>query len=52
MDLPDIVILLIGVVLAVAAFVVHAMNRKRDHPLRDRFEEFKRRRNRRDEGRD
>ena len=49
MDLPDILILLIGVVLAVAAFVVVAMNRKRDHPLRDRFQEFNRRRNQRND---
>jgi len=39
MDLPDLVFVLIGVVLAIAAFVLVAMNRRRDHALRDRFAE-------------
>ena len=39
MDLPDIVLVLIGVVIAVAAFVIAVMNRRRDHALRDRFAE-------------
>jgi protein-S-isoprenylcysteine O-methyltransferase Ste14 len=39
MDLPDLVLVLIGVVIAVALFVVIAMIRKREHALRDRFAE-------------
>ena len=39
MDLPDIVLVLIGVVIAVAAFVIAVMNRRRDHALRDRVAE-------------
>ena len=39
MELPDLVLVLIGVVLAAAAFVVVAMSRRRDHALRDRFAE-------------
>ena len=39
MDLPDIVLVLIGVVIAVAAFVIAVMTRRRDHALRDRFAE-------------
>jgi hypothetical protein len=39
MDLPDLVLVLIGVVMAVAAFVIVAMNRRREHALRDRFAE-------------
>jgi hypothetical protein len=39
MELPDILLLLIGVVVAVAVFVVVAMKRRRDHALRDRFAE-------------
>ena len=39
MELPDIVLVLIGVVLAAVAFVVVAMSRRRTHALRDRFAE-------------
>ena len=39
MELPDLVLVLIGVVVAVALFVVIAMDRKREHALRDRFAE-------------
>ena len=39
MELPDIVLVLIGVVIAVAVFVIVAMNRRRNHALRDRFAE-------------
>jgi hypothetical protein len=39
MELPDLVLVLIGVVIAVALFVVIAMDRKREHALRDRFAE-------------
>lgn len=39
MELPDLVLVLIGVVIATALFVVIAMDREREHPLRDRFAE-------------
>ena len=39
MELPDLVLVLIGVVVAVALFVVIALDRKREHALRDRFAE-------------
>ena len=39
MELPHILLLLIGVVMAVAAFVIVAMSRRRDHALRERFAE-------------
>lgn len=39
MDLPDVLLVLIGVVVAVVAFILIAMNRRRDHALRDRFAE-------------
>ncbi|HYD24841.1 MAG TPA: hypothetical protein VEB68_08580 [Croceibacterium sp.] len=43
MDFPDVVLVLIGVVLLAAGFVVAAMNRRRTHALRDRFaEEYQR----------
>jgi protein-S-isoprenylcysteine O-methyltransferase Ste14 len=39
MELPDLVLVLIGVVIVVALFVLVAMDRKREHALRDRFAE-------------
>jgi hypothetical protein len=39
MELPDLVLVLIGVVLAAAILVAVVMNRRRDHALRDRFAE-------------
>lgn len=39
MELPDILLLLIGVVIAIAALVIVTMNRRRDHALRERFAE-------------
>ena len=39
MELPDLVLVLIGVVIAVAVFVLVALDRKREHALRDRFAE-------------
>ena len=43
MELPDLVLVLIGVIMAVSAFVIAIMNRRRDHALRDRFaEEYER----------
>jgi protein-S-isoprenylcysteine O-methyltransferase Ste14 len=39
MELPDILLVLIGLVLALAAFVIAMMNRRREHALRDRFTE-------------
>jgi hypothetical protein len=39
MDLPDLVLVLIGVVMVAAALVVAAMHRRREHALRDRFAE-------------
>ena len=39
MELPDIVLILIGVVVAAAILVIIGMNRRRDHALRDRFAE-------------
>ena len=39
MELPDLVLVLIGVVLAAVVLVVMVMNRRRDHALRDRFAE-------------
>ena len=39
MELPDLVLVLIGVVIAVALFVVIVLDRKREHALRDRFAE-------------
>ena len=39
MELPDLVLVLIGVVIAMAGFVLFAMDRKREHALRERFAE-------------
>jgi hypothetical protein len=39
MELPDLVLVLIGVVIAVALFVVITLDRRREHALRDRFAE-------------
>jgi hypothetical protein len=39
MELPDLVLVLIGVAIAGATLVAFAMNRRRDHALRDRFAE-------------
>ena len=39
MDLPDILLVLIGVVMVAVGLVVAAMQRRRKHALRDRFEE-------------
>jgi hypothetical protein len=39
MELPDVILVLIGVVVAMAVLVVIAMNRRRNHALRDRFAE-------------
>ena len=39
MDLPDVILVLIGVVMAAVALVIAAMNRRREHALRDRFAE-------------
>lgn len=39
MELPDLVLILIGVVMAAVALVLVIMNRRRDHALRDRFAE-------------
>ena len=39
MELPDLVLVLIGVVIAAAVFVVVVMQRRREHALRDRFAE-------------
>ena len=39
MELPDLVLVLIGVVIAAAVFVVVIMQRRREHALRDRFAE-------------
>ena len=39
MDLPDLVLVLIGVVIAAAVLVFLMWQRKRDHALRDRFAE-------------
>ena len=39
MELPDLVLVLIGVVIAAGLFVLIAMDRKREHALRDRFAE-------------
>ena len=39
MELPHLVLVLIGVALAVATFVVFVMNQRREHALRDRFAE-------------
>ncbi len=39
MELPDLVLVLIGVVVAVAALVIIALDRRREHALRDRFAE-------------
>jgi hypothetical protein len=39
MELPDLVLVLIGVVIAVALFVVITWDRRREHALRDRFAE-------------
>ena len=39
MDLPDILLILIAVAIAGAVLVAVAMNRRRDHALRDRFAE-------------
>ena len=37
MDIPDIVLLLIGLVIAAVVLVVLAMRERREHALRDRF---------------
>jgi NADH:ubiquinone oxidoreductase subunit 6 (subunit J) len=39
MELPDLVLVLIGAVMAAVTFVLVVMNRRRDHALRDRFAE-------------
>ena len=39
MELPDLLLVLIGVAVAGAALVAFAMSRRRDHALRDRFAE-------------
>ena len=39
MELPVLVLVLIGIVIAAAIFVVVVMNRRREHALRDRFAE-------------
>lgn len=39
MELPDIVLVLIGVAIALSVFVVAVMSRRREHALRDRFAE-------------
>jgi hypothetical protein len=39
MELPDLVLVLIGVVIATAVFVVVVMSQRREHALRDRFAE-------------
>jgi protein-S-isoprenylcysteine O-methyltransferase Ste14 len=39
MELPELVLVLIGVVVAAVVFVVVAMQRRREHALRDRFAE-------------
>ena len=39
MELPDLVLVLIGVVLAAVALVLVIMGRRREHALRDRFAE-------------
>ena len=39
MELPDLILVLIGVVIAGAVFVVVAMQQRREHALRDRFAE-------------
>jgi hypothetical protein len=39
MELPDLVLVLIGVVIAAGLFVLFAMDRKREHALRERFAE-------------
>ena len=39
MGLPDIVLVLIGVVIAIAVFVILAWRQNRTHALRDRFAE-------------
>ena len=39
MELPHLVLVLIGVALAAAAFVLVVMNQRREHALRDRFAE-------------
>ena len=39
MQLPDLLFVLIGLVIAAAVFVLVAMHRRREHALRDRFAE-------------
>ena len=39
MELPDLVLVLIGVVVAIAVLIFLAWRRKRDHALRDHFAE-------------
>ena len=39
MELPDLVLVLIGTAIAVSVFVLIVMNRRRNHALRDRFAE-------------
>jgi hypothetical protein len=39
MELPDLILVLIGIVIAVAVFVVLVWRAKRTHVLRDRFAE-------------
>jgi hypothetical protein len=39
MELPDLVLVLIGVVMTAVALVLVVMNRRREHALRDRFAE-------------
>ena len=43
MELPDLLYILIGVVIGLSVLVALAMNRRRNHALRDRFaEEYER----------
>jgi hypothetical protein len=43
MELPDVIYVLIGSVIAIVAWILVAMHRRREHALRDRFaEEFDR----------
>lgn len=39
MELPDLVLVLIGLALALTALVVVVMSQRREHALRDRFAE-------------
>lgn len=39
MDLPDLLLVLIGLAIAGVTFVIVVMHRRREHALRDRFAE-------------